>query len=743
MLIAVAAALAAVLTTAAAPAMASNVTIPTAGTVSVEFVYQDALFINQVSLTSPQSRFLFDTRASRIGTRVALGTFAANTEFRFQLQATTGSGTYTWSSDPSANSDGKDHLRVTELFDGDTTLDNRVYKLEWEDDIDLGDGDFNDAVAILRVGGDTDGDGLYDDWERFGIDANNDGDTADAGEQELVNGIDQNGDGDTLDPGERADPRHKDIFLEMDWMACATAGGDCAAGDTHTHRPQAASITNVIQAFANHPSVSNPDGTNGINVHIDVSNAIAHQNVLNFNGGALGCSSGTAGTGFGDFDTVKAANLANPDVRRFAFHYALAIHMENQAALTDSTQRFSGCGETPGNDFYISFGGWGAGAPTVQQEAGTIAHELGHNLGLQHGGNEAVNRKPNYLSIMSYAFQLRGIPTTNRIDYSRSVLPSLNEASLNEAVGIQDGTDNTFYFCPGGTVAQGSGSGAIDWNCDGTLGTAMSPVAVDINGAGGQTTLTGFNDWPQVVANLPFQASAGFQDGEHPELPPEELDVQTARDTHVLTPAPVLDPAAPQTAVYGEPAAPYTLRATDADSSCAQLTFTANGLPAGLSVANNGDCTATVSGTPTGPVGTHSVTYRVTDEEGNVDSEISTYQVIWHFAGFFAPLDNRPTINVMRAGASVPVKFSLAGDQGLAIMAGGSPSSQRISCDSGAPLAPVEETVTAGGSGLSYDATSDQYTYVWKTERSWAGTCRQLIVTLADGTSHRADFSLR
>jgi hypothetical protein len=254
-------------------ARASNVISGASGPASVEFVSASADFINTMSATAPVNSVLFDTRESRIGTRTGLGTVSSGTTFRFRLQAKTADGTFTWSSDPAQNSDGEDHLRVTELYNGDPTLDDRVYKLEWEDDEDLGDRDFNDAVAILRIGADSDQDGLYDDWERFGIDANNDGDFNDPGEQDLPNGIDQNGNGNTTDPGERADPRHKDVFVEMDWMDCATAGGDCAAGDTHTHRPQAAAITNVITAFRNAP-VTNPDGNNGINLHLDVSNAI-------------------------------------------------------------------------------------------------------------------------------------------------------------------------------------------------------------------------------------------------------------------------------------------------------------------------------------------------------------------------------------------------------------------------------------------------------------------------------------
>ena len=36
-------------------------------------------------------------------------------------------------------------------------------------------------------------------------------------------------------------------------------------------------------------------------------------------------------------------------------------------------------------------------------------HELGHTLGLGHGGNAVPNCKPNYLSLMNYVFQLGGL----------------------------------------------------------------------------------------------------------------------------------------------------------------------------------------------------------------------------------------------------------------------------------------------------------------------------------------------
>lgn len=55
----------------------------------------------------------------------------------------------------------------------------------------------------------------------------------------------------------------------------------------------------------------------------------------------------------------------------------------------------------------------------------------------------------------------------------------------------------------------------------------------------------------------------------------------------------------------------------------------------------------------------------------------------------------------------------------------------------------VYVTVTAGASSLSYDATTNTYTYVWKTQKAWAGTCGTLHVTLTDGSDHTALFQFR
>ena len=55
---------------------------------------------------------------------------------------------------------------------------------------------------------------------------------------------------------------------------------------------------------------------------------------------------------------------------------------------------------------------------------------------------------------------------------------------------------------------------------------------------------------------------------------------------------------------------------------------------------------------------------------------------------------------------------------------------------------PAEQSVTAGGSSLSYNAANDSYTYVWKTQKTWTG-CRKLTFTFTDGSVQEAIFQLK
>jgi CSLREA domain-containing protein len=159
--------------------------------------------------------------------------------------------------------------------------------------------------------------------------------------------------------------------------------------------------------------------------------------------------------------------------------------------------------------------------------------------------------------------------------------------------------------------------------------------------------------------------------------------------------------------------------------------------------ALSGLASASCGAPDTASVGFKSVSCAATDLAGNTNSAAANYQVIYNFAGFFQPIANLPVINQATAGQAIPVKFSLSGNQGLNIFASGYPASGTIPCDANEPGSTVEEISTPGSSGLSYSAGSDQYNYVWKTEKAWKGTCRLLIVRFIDGTEHYAKFRFR
>jgi len=178
------------------------------------------------------------------------------------------------------------------------------------------------------------------------------------------------------------------------------------------------------------------------------------------------------------------------------------------------------------------------------------------------------------------------------------------------------------------------------------------------------------------------------------------------------------------------------------------LNSTATSMPVTFTPTATDNCSGavTVVSTPasgsTFNVGTTTVNVTATDAAGNQTTGSFTVTVLYNFAGFFAPVDNLPTFNVVNAGKGVPVKFSLSGNKGLNIFAAGYPMSVVINCD-GSGEDDIEETLNAGQSSLSYDSSTDQYNYVWKTQNSWANTCRQLVVKLNDGTEHRANFRFR
>ncbi|MDR1412352.1 MAG: VWA domain-containing protein [Actinomycetes bacterium] len=251
---------------------------------------------------------------------------------------------------------------------------------------------------------DTDLDGLPDEWELNGI----------AGLSLKEMGADIN---------------VKDVFLEVDYMV---------DGLGRSLAPTQRQLRMVYEAFKKH----------GINLHIDAgSDSIDF--VTGKKWGGLS-ESNTVAYFEGEPSDVEWGELVKNNLsesRQRVFRHALML--DNSSGKT--------MGLANGN---VSQYFWVSTAHFIYDKdisssvrdraiSATFMHELGHTLGLGHGGRSIDDNpdhtlyKPNYLSIMNYLF-LSGIPYSSKLgestgfllDYSSYEMPPLVEKKLSETEGI-------------------------------------------------------------------------------------------------------------------------------------------------------------------------------------------------------------------------------------------------------------------------------------------------------------------
>jgi hypothetical protein len=149
----------------------------------------------------------------------------------------------------------------------------------------------------------------------------------------------------------------------------------------------------------------------------------------------------------------------------------------------------------------------------------------------------------------------------------------------------------------------------------------------------------------------------------------------------------------------------------------------------------------------TGMVGSDIFTVTATDNAGNTAEVTLTYYVRYNFIGFLPPVDNLPTVNVVKAGRTIPVKWQLkdAEDAFISSLDAVRYNPLRynvINCENGAPtelVVPVNATTT-GATSLRYDSTNNQYVFNWQTSSTFAGKCIELLLDLNDGTQQTALF---
>jgi len=258
-------------------------------------------------------------------------------------------------------------------------------------------------------------------------------------------------------------------------------------------------MTGIVDAYQAMP-VPNPDGVPGINIHLDLDDEVPFDPDLS--------------PLYSEFYALK--NTYFTPGRIAVYHYMMWANAYEGGSSSGYSMSI------PASDFIVTVGElWHGGQGGLDTEKiGTFIHELGHNLGLFHGGDDHVNYKPNYLSVMNYRFQFWGVYRNGswyNFEYQSLDLPSLNENSLSEAFGLGGGGPlaqySTMHTCPPPTYDwrfTPNAAGAIDWNCDNDV---LDVGPADINADGFLSLLGTQNN----IANLVFSGGGDIGSGESPQ----------------------------------------------------------------------------------------------------------------------------------------------------------------------------------------------------------------------------------
>lgn len=300
-------------------------------------------------------------------------------------------------------------------------------------------------------------------------DTGTDPDQADTDNDGLTDGDEVMGSVDGLDlPGLGVNPLRKDLLVEYDWFI-----DDLECDGAHTHKLTDETLIRIRTMFANAP-VPNPDGSIGVNIIQDLGQG----GLLDGGGQVEVFDANLPGALDSVYRQIRETHQ-NPN-RQGYFHYLLLAHSYNNGSAS------SGFGEIIGDDAIVTLGCY----QTQSNATRTVIHELGHNLGLNHGGFESCNGKPNYNSLMNYRYQFSGLDEqclglgTGGDNYSFGLRYDLDEVALVEADGMCEGI-------------------AVDWNRNNTINP--SPISLNLNPEhddscfGALTVLRDFDDWGHLT----------------------------------------------------------------------------------------------------------------------------------------------------------------------------------------------------------------------------------------------------
>lgn len=340
------------------------------------------------------------------------------------------------------------------------------------------------TCASQDTGADSDGDGISDFAEVYGV---------------------LRADGTVLDLAALgAGVGTRDVFLEIDYLP--------------GRQPSEAAIGLVQAAFLNAPATSS--GSVGVALHA----TLGHE---------VGAEYSRIDISFSQIDAIKQT-YGYDTARAGIFHYvlfadqlAVPAGMQVTAAELAQVEGSSGLSQgIPGENLVVTLGAQPAHITADRWaivQAGTLMHELGHNLGLYHGGftvdaqgqvlpDQDNKNKPHYLSVMNYNYQMEPFVFNDvfTLDYARYNIAGVDSSALNEVEAFAPGWGTTEQDLAQYTglrmydktkanyvTVLGNASSQLDFNNNGSIETA--PYSLDVSGTGYIYSYLGLvDDWSQL-----------------------------------------------------------------------------------------------------------------------------------------------------------------------------------------------------------------------------------------------------